>query len=81
MVRSKSVSASNVVNKDFFIVPMHELVETRGKKLKLVKKTFYIRKNRLYILLREVIAEKQNWKKVVDIIKAIVKTPKFVVGR
>jgi len=76
------ISSSIKINKDFFVVPMYELVKIKGKKNgKLVEKTFYIRKNMIYILFREIVGEKKNWNKIVDMIKRIARTPRVVVGR
>lgn len=67
--------------KEFFVIPCYENVKTKGRKNhKLVERTLYIRKNRLYLLLREVMSEKKNYRKIASIIKHISESPSFVVG-
>lgn len=75
------ISSSQKINKDFYVVPMFEMVKTKNKKMKLVEKTFYIRKNMVHVLFRQIIGEKKNWRKIVDMIKTIAKTPTILVGR
>jgi len=72
-----------MINRDFFVIPCYEMVKMKGRRnqQKLVEKTLYVRKNRAYVLLREVIGEKRNWKKIVGVIKAISRTPTIIVGK